>query len=208
MTPIDAITLAAYASLVLELTAFPVPSEASTLQLLGSREPERERDDAVARAVARPTGSKLAAYALPTALGVVAFLIPLGRILLPALDAWVGRLPALERPALATAGALAIVAGRALTFTSVLQVRARRSKGGVQASGLFRWSRNPGLLGMYLMYAGLCLAYPAWPMFAVFPLYVLNMHARVLLEESRLAALAGPPYAEYLERVPRYLGLP
>ncbi len=208
MSPLEALTLAAYATLVIELTVFPIPSEASTLQLLSPREPDRTRDDEVAHASERSVPHKLLRFALPTAIGVVAFLIPLAWIFWPPTPSFVGRIPALQREGFALAAMALIVLGRALTFSSVLQLRAQRRAASVQASGLFTWSRNPGLVGMGVFYAGLCLGFPCWAMLGALPVYALNMHSRVLLEESRLSALSGDAYRDYLSRVPRYLGLP
>lgn len=206
MNAVDAVVLAAYASLVVELVLFPIPSEASTWQLLApAAAPGPDAGAPLARAARQPLGTKLLRYLLPTALGVGLFLVPPVCIAVPdARRALTTEVP----PAVAAAGVAAIVLGRAVTFTSVLQLRAARATRGALAHGLFRWSRNPGLCGMFLFYAGLCLVTGA-PLLALgAPLYVLNMHGRVRLEEAHLAASLGERWSAYRTRVARYLPVP
>jgi len=203
--------LVAYGSLLLELTVFPIPSEASTFQLFfkaGSTDHARSpAPDALTRARGHSRPVKIVSYLLPTALGVVLFLIPLVAVFAPEVIDHLWPLPALESPIVRGTGAMLILAGRLTTFTSVLQLR--RATGApspaLQPRGLFRISRNPGLVGMYAFYLGNCLLFPCLVLFAGFAPYVLNMHRRVLMEESHLTQRLGASYCNYLGRVPRYL---
>lgn len=209
MTVVDAVVLLAYATLLLELVVFPIPSEASTWQLLAARtstgtgSPGIGSPDALQRARAHPTAAKLLRFLLPTALGVLLWLVPLACILVPGAAAALGSTPvaALQGPGLALVGI-----GRAVTFASVLQLRAARSGGGPR--WLFRRSRNPGLVGMFACYAGLCCLFGTPWLWLGLPLYVGNMHGRVRLEEAHLAARLGSRWTEYCARVPRYLPVP
>ncbi|HEU4419670.1 MAG TPA: methyltransferase domain-containing protein [Planctomycetota bacterium] len=201
MNVADAIVLLAYASLLVEMTVFPVPSEASTWQLLACRTGAGE--GALARATRAPLWRKVLCFFVPTAIGVVLFLVPLCCILWPAARAaWV----TLDSPALVGLGLLLVVAGRVTTFVATLQLRAQRRAGGGPPQGLFRWSRNPGLCGMFVLYIGLCLASGVPWLWLGLPLYVGNMHQRVLIEESNLLALHGAEWRDYSSRVPRYVG--
>lgn len=211
---LDIAALFAYATLLLEIVVFPIPSEASTWQLLAPRPASPGASSGgsgssagLALGMARRTTlvGKLLGFALPTALGVIAFLLPLLWIVVPSC-----RAPLCWRPTAAAAvvGIAAILVGRVLTFTSVLQLRAQRRRGGGPPGGLFRWSRNPGLVGMYVCYAGLTIGYSAPLLAVVMPLYLWNMHRRVLLEESQLVADHGDRWHRYAARVPRYLPVP
>jgi protein-S-isoprenylcysteine O-methyltransferase Ste14 len=113
-----------------------------------------------------------------------------------------------QHPAGTVVGVALVVLGRVVTFTSVLQLRRRRRQGGACATGWFRWSRNPGLCGMFLLYAGLAAMFGAPLLWCGAPVYFANMHRRVRLEEAHLAAAAGSAWPEYALRVPRYLPLP
>ncbi len=200
----ELVVLLAYASLVVELTVFPIPSEASTWQLLATAAPAdgTAAADALQAARARPAAQKLLRFLLPTALGVALWLLPLACILVPGVAGVVGATPiaALRWPGMALVGL-----GRALTFTSVLQLRAQRRRGG-GPGWLFRRSRNPGLLGMFACYLGLCCLCPTPLLWLGLPLYLGNMHARVRIEEAHLLARHGAAWRAYAARVPRYLG--
>ena len=138
--------------------------------------------DLLAGAQQRSVIAKVVLYFLPTALGVACFLVPLVAVF------WRGVLTPLvpigwlNQSWLVWAGAVAILGGRLLTFMSVLQIRKRHRRRDLQPSGLFAWSRNPGLLGMYAFYLGNCLVFPCVGLFAGFIPYVWNMHQRVLME--------------------------
>lgn len=225
MNAVDALVLLAYGSLVVELVVFPIPSEASTWQLLAAPG-ATEGGGELARARRRALHQKVLLYALPTLLGIVMFLIPLVCIASAEVRREFGVNP---HAAAIAAGAVAVGLGRVSTFTSVLQLRAARAAGALRAPaaagadadaatgtaapaalahGLFRWSRNPGLVGMFTFYLGLCLVYWNPAMWAGLPLYYGNMHRRVRMEEAHLASRLGTVWLDYRARVPRYLPLP
>ena len=146
---------------------------------------------------------KVLMFFLPTAFGVALFVLPLlVRLGVPG----VGFADIAISPTLTAIGLGLIVLGRAITFTSVLQLRAEKRRGGGPPAGLFRWSRNPGLVGMYTMYLGLCCLHPHWLLWLGFPIYVANMTGRVRLEEANLLARHGDSWRRYAAVVPRYLG--
>ena len=209
MTPVSWLILTAYASLVVELVVFPIPSEASTFQLLFKSESEGERSgqSQLGRARERSLIAKLCFYTLPTALGIALFLIPLAALPYPELIERLFPVNALERPSVLWSGAALVAIGRLLTFVSVLQLRGHKRTGNLSAQGLFTHSRNPGLVGMYVFYLGNALIFPCLMLFFGFVPYVLNMHRRVLMEESHLARELGSDYRVYLESVPRYIPL-
>jgi protein-S-isoprenylcysteine O-methyltransferase Ste14 len=71
--------------------------------------------------------------------------------------------------------------------------------------GLFSLSRNPIFLGMRVTLAGLFLAAPNALTFAVAVAGELLMQVQVRLEEEHLNGLHGLLYAEYKQRVRRWL---
>lgn len=204
MNLVDAVVLAAYASLVVELTVFPIPSEASTWQLLAHGGPVANAApmDALQAARARSWPRKLLTLFLPTAVGVALWLLPLACMLLPDVAAFVR---CVSVPWLLAPGLALVVLGRALTFASVLQLRAQRRRG-TAPGWLFCRSRNPGLVGMFACYLGLCCLFGSPLLWLGLPLYVGNMHGRVRMEEAHLAARLGAAWTDYAARVPRYLG--
>ena len=203
MNAADVVVLVAYATLVLELVVFPIPSEASVWQLVASADAPGAGE--LARARRRSFLAKLGLYVLPTAIGVGFFLIPLAVVLFEDMRA---ASQALRMAPLVWLGLGFVVAGRAATFTSVLQLRAARAAGRCTPIGLFLWSRNPGLCGMFAFYIGLCLVCALPWMWLGLPLYFLNMHGRVRMEEAHLRDRHGDSWRAYAARVPRYLPLP
>lgn len=200
----DITVLAAYATLVIELTVFPIPSEASTLDLFRhDRQDEVERN-ALIQARNRSRASKLLRFLLPTSIGVGLFLMPLLAILWPQLRTSFFPIRLEEA---ANTGLALIIAGRLITFCSVLQLRSSKRRNRIP-KGLFTFSRNPGLIGMFSFYIGLCLALGGPWLWLGLPLYFMNMHYRVCLEEAQLTAIHGDSWQTYQHRVARYLPIP
>ncbi len=200
------LVLLAYGSLAVELVRFPVSSEASLYQLLLDADEKAGHDTRVARARLSSPAHKLLVYGLPTATGVVLFLIPpVAAVWRPLVDVlW--PLPALDGPWSRGFGATLVVVGRVVTLTASVQLRQHKVRATLHDAGLFRWSRNPGLVGMYLFYLGLCCLFPSTILLVGLIPYVWNMHVRVLMEESHLSARFGASYGDYKARVPRYVG--
>ena len=196
------ILLAAYGSLIVEIGIFPIASEASVVQLVCRSETESVPEIVAARAASLPL--RILRYLVPTALCVALFALPLAVVLAPSSEAVLAPWSWQE---LVWPGLAAVVFGRALTFASVLQLR-RAKRLGELPEGLFSVSRNPGLVGMFLMYAGLCLFIGGPWLWLGAPLYFGNMHVRVKYEESDLRARFGTSWRDYERSVPRYLPLP
>jgi protein-S-isoprenylcysteine O-methyltransferase Ste14 len=196
-----------YASLVFELTVLHVPSAASARNLW----------------LGQPS---IAAGFSPARRAIFGF-APLKKVtllLLPVLVIWgvyayppiallTGGDPLgdqLFTPSAATrmVAALLIVGGRAITLGSVLTLRRagrRAIEGGLAVDGLFRYSRNPGLVGMYTFVLGLWLATPSLAMLCGILVYVVHMDFKVRLEEDFLANTVGEGYRLYERRTRRYL---
>lgn len=176
-----------YASLLLELLVFAVPSVASTWQQMG----------------ARPSRRWAALHVLPTAFAVAGFVWP-GALALAA------RTGLVEFPrsadSLAWVGVVAVVLGRALTLHAVAALRCNREQ--FTAAGPYRLCRNPALLGLHVFLLGAIAIVPAWHTALGALAFMLHMHRRVRCEERHLAATAGDSYLAYCARVPRYVPVP
>ena len=198
------LVLVAYGSLLVQLLLFPVPSEASVYQLLLGADDEKD-DTRVAQARGLSPVKKLVTYFLPTAVGIALFLIPLAAALWRPVVDYLIPLHSLDTVWALGLGALLVLGGQSVTVVSVLQLRRYKIRSELQSSGLFRRSRNPGLVGMYAFYLGLCFLFPCVVLFVGLIPYVWNMHTRVLMEESHLSSRLGAPYVDYMTRVPRYV---
>ena len=75
--------------------------------------------------------------------------------------------------------------------------------------GLYRYSRNPMYLGVFIAVAGQAIVYRSLRIAAYLAITMLFFHCVVVfLEEPHLARARGPAYDDYRRRVPRWLGLP
>lgn len=71
--------------------------------------------------------------------------------------------------------------------------------------GIYRISRNPAFVGFDLMYIGILLAFPnAWHALAV-AITLALFHNQILGEEQFLEGAFGEEYADYKQKVRRYL---
>jgi protein-S-isoprenylcysteine O-methyltransferase Ste14 len=72
-------------------------------------------------------------------------------------------------------------------------------------TGIFAISRNPIYVGFGLILLGQFLAFPNWILLIYLLAGVLLVHRQVLREEAFLKKHYGQDYAEYCQRVRRYL---
>jgi protein-S-isoprenylcysteine O-methyltransferase Ste14 len=75
----------------------------------------------------------------------------------------------------------------------------------LMTDGPYRFSRNPMLLGVYLLDAGMLVWLWSWWPLLVFAAEVVLLTLQVRSEEKRLEADFGEEYLEYKRNVPRYL---
>ena len=207
-TGVFAIVVASYASLLLELTALHVPSVVSSLSLWSPTPSLVAMHSAKYRRLfllSKPKKLLLFGPALVTVYAV--FLYPL-------LGAWVrydliGDYLFAPTVATDTAGIGMIVLGRSIALASAIAIRRGNGQRGesfrLQTSGPFRWSRNPGLVGMYVFVAGLWLIVPSSTLLAGITGYVIYMDFKVRMEEDFLEHKFGALYAAYRLRTGRYL---
>jgi protein-S-isoprenylcysteine O-methyltransferase Ste14 len=72
-------------------------------------------------------------------------------------------------------------------------------------SGPYRISRNPQILGGFLLVIGISLQAPSLYMVGWILIYVVITHWMVTTEEEHLQRIFGREYEEYCSEVPRYL---
>lgn len=198
---------AGYASLVIELAFVAVPSVASSRQLLRVNNERRTPALTNALEVARSasTGSKILRFALPTFVVILVLALPLVQLAFPRVHAPLGRIEMLEVPGVSEAGALMVVLGRVLTIVAMRHLRSA-GQAGIVRDGVFAWSRNPGLLGMFVFAAGAFAITPSVVLFFGVVFYVWHMHGRVKLEEAWLQETEPEAFGTYSRTVSRYFG--
>jgi protein-S-isoprenylcysteine O-methyltransferase Ste14 len=104
-------------------------------------------------------------------------------------------------------GLMLVILGRLLSHFYLYEIRAIKSRvfKDFVAEGVFRWSRNPGLLSLYISFLGFFLIYPSILFLVSYVVYLLHMHFRVIMEEDHLSNVHGSKYLNYLKKVRRYL---
>jgi protein-S-isoprenylcysteine O-methyltransferase Ste14 len=77
---------------------------------------------------------------------------------------------------------------------------------GLKQSGIYRRTRNPQLIGYWLMILAIPVVWPSWLALLSVLLYWPMAHRMVKVEEQHLEALFGEEYLEYCRETPRYIG--
>jgi protein-S-isoprenylcysteine O-methyltransferase Ste14 len=80
--------------------------------------------------------------------------------------------------------------------------------GDLRTSGLYRYSRNPQLVGSFFFIVGYAMLWPSWQGALWASLWLVIAHLMVRGGETHLEKLFGDEYRAYCARTPRYLGLP
>lgn len=133
-----------------------------------------------------------------------------------ALERWVVRLPLggrAPRPALVILGWLGILLGLAYAgwglatfFRARTAIMPIRPASRLVTSGPYRFSRNPMYVGLSVLYVGLALLFDVgWPLLLLPGVLALLQVLVIRKEERYLASAFGNEYAEYRQRVRRWL---
>jgi protein-S-isoprenylcysteine O-methyltransferase Ste14 len=108
-------------------------------------------------------------------------------------------------PAVAAGAALGVWFARTLHAAGT-PVDPREATTAIVTSGPFARTRNPGYLGMALVYAGASLlANRRWPLVALPAVLAVVDRGVVRREEAYLAGRFGSEYENYRARVPRWV---
>ncbi len=74
--------------------------------------------------------------------------------------------------------------------------------------GLYRYSRNPMYLGMFLVFIGISIASASWVFLLISIAFITLINIEVVYEERFCLKKYGDAYREYMKRASRWLGLP
>jgi protein-S-isoprenylcysteine O-methyltransferase Ste14 len=75
-------------------------------------------------------------------------------------------------------------------------------------TGVYRFSRNPGYLGMFLVFGGTGIACVSWVFLLLTAVFIILFHIGVVSEERFCLQKYGDAYREYMNRTPRWIGIP
>lgn len=74
--------------------------------------------------------------------------------------------------------------------------------------GIYRYSRHPMYLTPFFMFAGTGIASASWLFLLLSVVYILMPPVFVAAEENFLLEKYGSAYRDYMDRTPRWIGLP
>ena len=74
--------------------------------------------------------------------------------------------------------------------------------------GVYSISRNPMYFGMFLMYIGIGIACASWIFLLCAVIWIVSWQIGVVYEERILLEKYGNAYREYMNRTPRWIGIP
>jgi protein-S-isoprenylcysteine O-methyltransferase Ste14 len=74
--------------------------------------------------------------------------------------------------------------------------------------GVYRYSRNPMFIGFFLVYAGIAIACTSWIYMLLTILFILIVNYLSPIEETITLEHYGKTYKEYMERAPKWIGIP
>ena len=74
--------------------------------------------------------------------------------------------------------------------------------------GAYRFSRHPGYLSMIFIYLGASIAAASWLFLLITVITFFLLRYEVWLEETYCGGKFGRAYREYMDRTPRWIGLP
>ena len=77
--------------------------------------------------------------------------------------------------------------------------------GGLRTSGLYRYSRNPQLVGGFIFIIGYAMLWPSWTGALWASMWFIIAHLMVQGEEAHLEKVFGDEYRDYCIRTARYL---
>lgn len=70
--------------------------------------------------------------------------------------------------------------------------------------GIYRYSRNPQVLGLSLLFIGINIISKSILLILICFLGIIGSHFRILLEEKQCILQYGESYQQYMKKIPRY----
>ena len=74
--------------------------------------------------------------------------------------------------------------------------------------GVYRYSRNPGYLSQIIVFVGIGIAVASWFYLLLSAILIILTYVLVAIEERITLDKLGDAYREYMNRTPRWLGIP
>jgi protein-S-isoprenylcysteine O-methyltransferase Ste14 len=95
-----------------------------------------------------------------------------------------------------------------IIFTILIVNVASTPLGKPFTKGVYRYSRNPGYLSQIIVFVGIGIASASWLYFLLSAVLIVLTYLLVAIEERITLDKIGESYREYMNRTPRWLGIP
>jgi protein-S-isoprenylcysteine O-methyltransferase Ste14 len=74
--------------------------------------------------------------------------------------------------------------------------------------GIYRYSRNPGYLSQIIVFVGIGIASASWIYLLLSAVLIVLTYSFIAIEERITLEKLGDSYREYMQRTPRWIGIP
>jgi len=105
------------------------------------------------------------------------------------------------------AGLAVYVLGFIISIAALFSISATKP-GEPFTTGMYRYSRHPIALGTLLPFIGTSIAAASWLLLLLSVIMMVISHFLAMNEESATTNKFGAAYREYMERTPRWIGIP
>ncbi len=105
------------------------------------------------------------------------------------------------------AGLAVYVLGFIISIAALFSISATKP-GEPFTTGMYRYSRHPIALGTLLPFIGTGIAAASWLLLLLSVIMMVISHFLAMNEESATTNKFGAAYREYMERTPRWIGIP
>jgi len=193
-----------YISLFVELFFYSIPSVVSTKQLLNPK-PDSTRyfSEHIKTFFNWPLTKKLLVFVVPMLFIYILHALPLYSLY----DLIVNEIAFGDSYFIIYLGIALVIIGRIISHFYLFNIKKIKTKtfDGFIVNGLFKITRNPGLLGLYISFLGFFLIQPSTLFFVCLVIYIIHMHYKIKMEEDYLTNKHGANYKSYLQKTRRYL---
>lgn len=101
-------------------------------------------------------------------------------------------------------GLIIYLIGMILYMKSIIDF-SKPQAGGINKSGLYKYSRNPMYVAFFLYFLGCSLLIDSWIYFSILIVFQISVHYLILSEERWCIEKFGEEYKEYMNKVRRYI---
>jgi protein-S-isoprenylcysteine O-methyltransferase Ste14 len=137
--------------------------------------------------------------------GMKKVVLRVGQVMAAAFIVAVSLTPVFGGPAWLEVVGLGLYAAGTVLVLVAIHYFGRSVEGQPTVEGPYRYSRNPQWVGLFLALLGLAVSGASWLLVLAVLVVGVIYHIQIVEEERLCRQKYGPPYEEYLRRVPRYL---